>query len=422
MSQIVQVESSSSQAQLPRLDVTCAYLIEGLSSLSGCLLMIGIPFYTTQRFGWSSGQNLLLMMAQGIAYTAGALSAGPLARRARKTHSLIGVNAGLVLLALAISLSSTTAVLIPLLLAYVFVGTLTWPLIESLITEGCDPIKMNRRVTGYNLVWSAMNVIVIGLYGTVLRAWPAGPLVIPAVSQSIAVCAAVILAAKHRQPAGTAAAAPHGDPQVAARLASSRRMAMWLSRISLPASFVAANGLMAVFPTMKISTEIGVALASLLASTWMIGRFATFILLGVTNFWHTRPRLLLYGSALMLFSFLAIVVPAERFGLFGQMPLWMIVTIVVVAELVFGVVAGFVCSASLYFGMVLSDGSTEHGSYHEALIGVGVVVGPGLAAGAQQFAAPGSNWPGVAAVVGLMVLTLAFASFAAARFRGNGQD
>ena len=29
-------------------------------------------------------------------------------------------------------------------------------------------------------------------------------------------------------------------------------------------------------------------------------------------------------------------------------------------------------------GMVLSDGSTEHGGYHEALIGLGSVLGPGM--------------------------------------------
>ena len=66
-------------------------------------------------------------------------------------------------------------------------------------------------------------------------------------------------------------------------------------------------------------------------------------------------------------------------GPFAQMPLGSVIAIIAIAELVLGLMVGFIFSASLYFGMVLSDGSTEHAGYHEALIGVGVVLGPGLA-------------------------------------------
>ena len=39
-------------------------------------------------------------------------------------------------------------------------------------------------------------------------------------------------------------------------------------------------------------------------------------------------------------------------------------------QIVLGVTMGLIYSGSLYFGMVLSEGSTEHGGYHEALIGM----------------------------------------------------
>ena len=406
----------ASKTHSGRLPLSCAYMIEGLTAISASLLMTGVAFYTTQKFHFSTGQNLLLMMAQGIAYAAGALSAGPVTRRVSKPATLIAVNCLIVVLTTAISLGASTAVLIPLLLVNVFVSTFTWPLVESLVTEGCDAVHMNRRITVYNMIWSGMNVLVIAGYGTILQLWPAGPLVIPVICHGIGVCIAIILALTHRTPAFVDSIS-HGDPEVAAQLASSRKMAMWLSRISLPASFVVANSLMGIFPTLRISAEIGVAGATLVASIWMAGRFGIFILLGMTSFWHTRPRLLLGGGVLMLLSFLLTVLAAERLGMFQTMSTSVVVMIIIFAELLFGIVAGFVFSASLYFGMVLSGGSTDHGGYHEALIGVGMVVGPGLAAGAQHFSGTNTNWPAICSVAGLSIITLAFAAIAAIRLR-----
>jgi hypothetical protein len=72
-------------------------------------------------------------------------------------------------------------------------------------------------------------------------------------------------------------------------------------------------------------------------------------------------------------------------------------------------------AASLYFGMVLSSGSTEHGGYHEALIGLGVVLGPGSGVVAQLIA-PGSPSAGIGAIaLVLFVSVLASAAMAGRR-------
>jgi hypothetical protein len=77
---------------------------------------------------------------------------------------------------------------------------------------------------------------------------------------------------------------------------------------------------------------------------------------------------------------------------------------------------GVIYSGSLYFGMVLSDGSTQHGGYHEALIGLGSILGPGSAAVAQ-WQWPGNLAAGVTAVSCLLGLTLATACIASLRLR-----
>lgn len=403
-----------------RLPLGCAYLIEALTSVSLNFLMIGVVFFTTKQFGWSTKANMLLMMAQGVVYTIGALAAGVFARRFPKPKLLVAVNAMLLPLVCLLASVQSQWLFVPILLAATCVSTLTWPLVESLVTEGCSARQMNRRITLYNMSWSSVCVGVIAIYGTVLSCWPRGPMIVPIIAHAIALIAAIVLAKTHRAPK-TDGAEPksHDDPAVAAQLASHRRMALWLSRISLPASFVVANSLMGMFPKLQISEQLGVAWATVIASLWMASRFPTFILLGRTNWWHTRPRLLLVGGVLMLAAFLLIALPGDRIGPFASLSVASQVMLIAGAEIVLGVMAGYVLSASLYFGMVLSDGSTDHGGYHEALIGLGVILGPGLAAGAQALGPVEARWPAIAAVSGLMVVTLASAAFVASRMRGK---
>jgi MFS family permease len=106
---------------------------------------------------------------------------------------------------------------------------------------------------------------------------------------------------------------------------------------------------------------------TLLASVWMMSRGLCFVVLGVTSWWHTRPRAMLIAAIVLLGSFLGTtLIPS----------LWEMI----LCQIALGASIGLIYSASLYFGMVLSDGSTEQNSYHEALIGLGTVLGPGCGA------------------------------------------
>jgi len=95
-------------------------------------------------------------------------------------------------------------------------------------------------------------------------------------------------------------------------------------------------------------------------------------------------------------------------------------TTIVAWQLVLGVVMGTIYSASLYFGMVLSDGSTEHGGYHEALIGLGSVLGPGAGALAQWLR-PGDLRFGIYAVAGVMGASILAAGIAAIRAKSRAR-
>lgn len=397
--------------------VFCANTIEALTSVSVNLLLNGVAFLMTARYGFTAEQNLWLMMTLAAAYTVGALAASKVVQRLSKPATLLGMQFVMLVLLVPLGLAGLGIIgsmwlFIPLLIAAVMVSTLTWPIIESTITENCDPKTMSRRITAYNLTWSITSVVVIAAYGTLLQLWPSSPMVIPIICQFICIGLALVLRRVAPASAPVTADVEHSAHHAApdAALLQSRVLALWLSRISLPASFVVANSLMAMYPTMPVAAELGKA-GSLLASLWMVGRVAMFALLGTTTIWHHKPKWLLGGGILLLLSYLAIVIPGERLGVFADAPLWAVVSVMAVGEVVLGLMAGFVFSASLYFGMVLSDGSTDHGGYHEALIGFGGVMGPGLAAVAQQMASDGSHLPGIAAVCGLMLLTISAATW-----------
>jgi predicted MFS family arabinose efflux permease len=217
-----------------RTQLVCSYALEGLSSLSACMAMNNIAFFTAQRFGWNAGQNLLLMMAQGALYAAGSLASGQFVERLSKPRTLLLIQAALLAIVLSLQFGDTPTWLIPLMLLYVPVSALTWPVVESLVTEGCGPARMARQITVYNMIWSGMNVVSTAVFGTILFHWPRGPLVIPIFCHVLGLVAGAVLQRSYREPVGAPTAHAH-DEDTAAALAHSRRLALWLARISLPA-------------------------------------------------------------------------------------------------------------------------------------------------------------------------------------------
>jgi hypothetical protein len=206
----------------------------------------------------------------------------------------------------------------------------------------------------------------------------------------------------------------HAEPEP--ELLAKRTLAMWLARIALPATYVVVYGLAAMMPLLPVMRPLDTAHRTLVGSVWMIARFGAFLGLGATIWWHTRPRVLLVAAAMMLVAFIGVTVrPSDLLG--DAIPFRMDVSSMIVWQIVLGAMMGMIYSASLYFGMVLSDGSTEHGGYHEALIGLGSILGPGTAA-LTQLIWRGDIRAGVAAVccvIGLSVVAATLATIKASR-------
>lgn len=394
----LQIDDEAAPLKPPSLGVAWLYAIEAMATVGGTLMSVGIFFYMKYRFGWQTRENFLLAAAQGVVYIPGALLAGPVVARFGQNRTLGGIYfvlAGLTATACLIAGSgragSATAVAATLL-AYTFTIGISWPILEGLVASAGAPAGIARRLAVYNVIWPAGGALAIAVEGTILKFWIAGLFLIPGALHALSLGLVLL-----RRGAGSDAAAsapvghaPHPAPEP--ELLRKRKLALWLSRTALPATYTVIYGLMPMMPSLPALRELPTTLQTVVASVWLITRWVAFIVLALGSWWHTRPRALLWAAVVMLVAFFGMTLRPTG----GASPA-LDLACLIAWEGVLGLAIGMIYSGSLYFGMVLSEGSTEHGGYHEALIGLGWVLGPAAGVGAEALR-PDSLWLGIAGV------------------------
>jgi hypothetical protein len=379
--------------------------------------MVGVFFYTNHRFGWTLLQNFLLAAGQGVMYVVGSLLASRVSEWCgSRTRTLVGLYLTMTLLAILGLMAQSPVVVTIILLAYTLVCSFNWPALESLVAAGADAHEMSRRIGTYNLVWAGLGAVVVAVNGTIIDHWPTGVFLIPVIVHGLS---AVLMLAVGRETPPDADAQDH-HTEAPAALQEQRNLALWLSRISLPATYVVIYSLMAMMPSLPLLHDLSTAQRTALGSVWVAARWVAFLLLGMAAWWHTRPKLLLAAAVLMLVAFLGIVWrPGDVIAglpIAGLTPyLWMVAW-----QCALGAALGMIYSGSLYFGMVVSEGSTEHGGYHEALIGLGGAIGPGAGALTQALF-PGSLTAGILAVAVILGLSVLAAGGATLRLSRRAQ-
>lgn len=390
------------------LRIIAYYSVEGLASLGASLLMLGIFFYTERKFGWTARQNLLLATAQGVVYVFGALGASIVSGHVGRRGMLIGLNVLLACLASIALKWSSVHVVVAVLLAYTALCAAGWPALESLVSSAApDAHALSRRVAVYNLVWSGTGAAIVAVSGTLIVRYPPGMFLVPLAVHAI--CAVLMIASpRERRAAPGAGEAVH--PTAEPELLRVRTLAMQLSRVALPSMYAVNYALGALMPSLPVIHSISdTKMQTLVGSVWLVARWLAFALLGATTWWHTRPRTLLAAAIVMLIAFLGVtlrpsaLIPSLGFTRFGDQ------TSMILWQILLGLAMGLIYSGSLYFGMVLSHGSTEHGGYHEALIGLGSILGPGAGAAAEFLR--GDDPPAViASVAGIILLSIVLSS------------
>ena len=347
------------------------------------------------------------------------MSANFFAERFGKTRPVTVVYLIIAAAALVATVFTSPAIIVGVVLVFGFCTAISWPILEGLIATGTnDAHILSRRISIYNIVWAGVGTLIIAVNGTIIEKIPKGVFLFSAI---VCIASALISTFGNIVPPEDIADPSHApsNPPPEPKLARQRKIALWLSRICVPAMYIVIYALAAMMPSLPVLQNLRPAMQTLLSSIWFFVRWSTFLILGATVFWHTRPRLLLAAAALLLVSFVAIAIrPSDLFHIYDAASLDL--ASMIIGQIIFGAAIGLIYMASLYFGMVLSDGSTAHGGYHEALIGLGMMLGPAAGVMTQYF------WPGdqrtaveaVGALIGVSILLASVASLRFSRKRG----
>jgi MFS family permease len=394
------IDAESATVFGPR--VRRVYGAHAMASIGSNLLLTSFFFYAKQVFDWGMQRSLALVAAEGTVYLIGALLAETLARTFGRRRSLLGIHSILVLVAAAAWLRPTPVLVVVVLLTYTLISAASWPLFESLIAAGAGAETLSRRMGLYNLIWSFIGAVMLAVSGTIIARFPWGMFFLPMAGHALAV---LLLSSRKIEPP-VAASAVHAAPEP--QLFKQRRLALHLSRIGLPAAYTVIYSLVALMPSLRVIQSFRPENQTIIASIWMTTRFFAFLILGATAWWHTRPRLLLWAVAGMLVAFLGVTLRIADFSS-APSPVTELDRVLMIAwQVPLGLTMGMVYAASLYFGMVLSDGSTEQGGHHEAMIGLGQVIGPAAALAAERWA-PGDSRPATGAIAAVLFIALVVA-------------
>lgn len=389
------------------------FLVDGLTSFATTLLVVAIFFFTKARFGWGLRENFQLAALQGVVYVAGSLLAGKLASRLHPIRALVAIYLAACLVgvagAVATRLAWPPAATVVILMLYSFVTSLSWPILEGLVSTGVGAAELSRRIGLYNVIWSGTGALAVAANGTLIKYRPDAVFAVPALLHLSCAAALWWRARKSpRAPFAADATVPHAERE----LMRVRTLALWLSRIALPSTYVVIYAISAMLPSLPVVRSLDVSRATLVGSAWLFGRWLTFLLLGLMIWWHTRPRALLASACVMLVAFVGMILRPSDWT--GTSSLAIDLAWMIAWQVALGATIGLIYCASLYFGMVLSHGSTEHGGYHEALIGMGQVVGP-VAGAIAEILRPGSLTLSVSFVGAIIAASIVAASVAALR-------
>jgi predicted MFS family arabinose efflux permease len=385
--------------------VAC-YIIEGLNSFAAVIYFNYLYFFFRDKFGFNDKENLALAAFIGLIYTVASWQAGKFAHRSGQFNAL-KIGFGLMAAGLAVGSQLHTVAGAIAAACVVNVGVcFIWPTLEALVSEGEAPDHIPHAVGIYNITWAITNASAFFIGGTLIEKLGYQSIFYVPLAFMIVQFAMVfwlekiqpkrsrtdILPVQFQDEDCSAPSIQPSWPDAGSttriRAKNFQRMA-WLAN---PFAYIAINTLLAVLPGVAAKFHLSPMLAGFACSLWCFARFFAFIVLWRWTGWHYRFRWLVVAFVLLIASFAAILaIPNLGAVLFAQ--------------LFFGAAIGLIYYSSLFYSMDASETKSEHGGIHEAVIGVGNCVGPGIGAVSLQFFPQYTN-NGVLAVSALLVCGL----------------
>jgi MFS family permease len=384
------------------------FVLEGMNSFSVTLYLYYIFFFTQEKFGFTRQENLALAATIGFVYMFASVFGGRFGQRHGYFCALrVGLSVMAAAMLVGLFVESVTAHL-TVLLVYTAGTCFTWPALEALVSEHETPLRLQRMIGVYNLVWAGTGAIAYFTGGALIERFGLKVLFsIPLAVHVVELGLTPWLESKARAlSTGLPRVEPMGlseiplNPRPIARVRTFLKMA-WLAN---PLAYIAINTVIPTIPALAKRLELSPKLAGFLCSVWLFARTIAFLLLWLWPGWHYRFRWMASAYLTMLACFALMLVASDLRLLIG-------------AQILFGAAIGLIYYSSLYYSMDVGEAKGERGGIHEAAIGAGNFFGPAVGAAALHFFPEQRNsgtWA-VSAILGAGLLGLCWVRFR----RGN---
>lgn len=344
---------------------TLAYA--GIASVGTGVMLNGVYYITRDVFAFTDLRNLLLGLCVQVPYIPAALLAGPISARLGARRLLTAALIGMALACAALATLPPQWAWWLLAPCYNAFAGLQWPIVESYIASGRHGRDMRRAIGLFNITWAA--------------AIPPGLWLI-SIMHGMPQVTFIVLAVLHGATLGLVAFWPLQPPRHDADAARNHTSEAYpnllrASRTLLPMSYVLLYMLGPILPGVFERLDVAAAVAPTLGSTWIIARVGVFALMYWRPGWHGRWGILGFGAFMLISGTLVVLL---------EMNVWS----AVLGLAVLGVGQGMIYYAALYYGMAVEHAAVDSGGRHEAVIGLGYLLGPtlGLLGGALPIGSP----------------------------------
>jgi hypothetical protein len=241
-----------------------------------------------------------------------------------------------------------------------------WPVVEAYLSGGRRGAALRKATGAFNFSWSTA---VLAAFWLMAPALELAPLAVVAGMGVVHVACAAIAARLPAEPAGHVDDASTPHPAVYERL-------LPVFRVLLTLSYVLINAMEPILPARFSAMGVRAGLAAPLASVWTAARVGVFVLCTYWHGWHGRWRTVVWTAGGMLLGFALVATGAS-------------VWVVTLGLALFGVGAGGVYVAAIYYAMTIGKAEVDAGGAHEAVIGLGYTAGPLPALAAHGLVAAG---------------------------------
>jgi hypothetical protein len=366
--------ANDSSAARPAAPLAPVLALTWLASLGTGAVTNGLFFVTHEQLGFGEVRNLLLAVVMGASYTLGAWRAAPAIRAAIHRNPKLSTRACLGWVNAALAVASFLPWLAGgaewafwvMATTYLPLTGVLWPVVEAYLSGGRRGAALRKATGAFNFSWSTA---VLAAFWLMAPALEAAPLLVVAGMGVVHVICAGIVVRLPEEPAGHGGDGSQPHPPVYERL-------LPVFRVLLTLSYVLVSAIEPILPARLSALGVRAGLSTPLASTWTAARVGIFVLCTRWHGWHGRWRTVVWTAGAMLLGF-------------GLVAMGTSVPVVGAGLALFGVGAGGVYVAAIYYAMAVGKAEVDAGGAHEAVIGLGYTAGPLPALAAHGLVAAG---------------------------------